>query len=123
MSPLYFYLTQRGIVNTLNILTVALLVTQCGTIQTCSKEHGIKEEGENIMPQQSIEQVLKDHADELMAIAGVVGVGQSLCAGKDCLHVYVVKNSEELARKIPSEIEGYHVEIITTGEIKALPDN
>lgn len=75
------------------------------------------------MPTKSIEQVLKAHTDSLMSIEGVVGVAQSLCGDKDCMHVMVVKITPELRKKIPDEIEGYSVEIIETGLIQALPEN
>ena len=78
---------------------------------------------ENNMPTKKIEEVLKQHTDGLMAIPGVVGVGQGLCDGKDCLKVFVVKITPELEQRIPKEIEGYSVEIVESGEIKPLEKN
>ena len=53
----------------------------------------------------------------MMAIEGVVGVGQGLCDGKDCIKVFVIAKTPELEEKIPDEIEGYVVEIEVSGEI------
>jgi hypothetical protein len=73
------------------------------------------------MPQKSIEVVLKEHTDELMALPGVVGTAQSLCDDKPCIKVYVDELTPELKGKIPKKIEGYAVDIEVTGEIRALP--
>lgn len=73
------------------------------------------------MPAKTIEQVMQEHTRELMAIEGVVGVGQGLCDGKDCIKVFVAQESDELRQKIPSQIEGYPVEIVASGPFKATP--
>jgi hypothetical protein len=72
-------------------------------------------------PTRPIEDVLRDHSAELMAIEGVVGIYQTvLDDGKPCLKVMVVKNTKALAAKIPKRLEGYPVEIDETGVIKPL---
>lgn len=68
-----------------------------------------------------IEAVLKDHTEELMALPGIVGTAQGLCAGKPCIKVFVSKRTPTLDSKIPGELEGYPVEVDETGEIKAAP--
>ncbi len=72
------------------------------------------------MPEKTIEAVLKEQTDKLMAIPGVVGTAQGLCSGKPCVKVYVVKKTSDLVKQIPTTLEGYAVEIQVTGEIKAL---
>ena len=74
------------------------------------------------MPAKTIEQVLDQHAESLLALSGVVGVGQGECSGKPCIRVLVVEKTSDLLRRIPSAIEGYTVDITETGEIKALDD-
>ena len=74
------------------------------------------------MASKTIEQVLKEHTDEFMALPGVVGVGQGLCDGKDCIKVFVAQMSPELERKIPKELDDYQVDVEVTGEFKALPE-
>jgi len=75
------------------------------------------------MTQKPIQKVIEEQAATLMGIEGVVGVGQGLCDGEDCLHVFVVKKTEEIRNKIPAQIDGYQVEIVVTGEFKALDEN
>ena len=70
------------------------------------------------MPAKTIEEVLKQHTDSLMAIPGVVGVGQGLCDGMDCIKVFVSAKTMSLEEKIPDEIDGYAVELVVSGEIK-----
>ena len=67
-----------------------------------------------------IEQVLREHTDSLMALPGVVGTAQGLCADEPCIRVFVVEATEELLKQIPEEIEGYTVDVQQTGEFKAL---
>ena len=95
-------------------LVIALATASCSNIQSGK--------GEEPMPTVSIEQVLKENTDELMAIPGVVGTAQSLCDGKDCIHVYVVEMTSDLEAKVPKILEGYPVEIQVTGEFNALPE-
>lgn len=71
------------------------------------------------MAQKTIKQVIEEQAQNLMGIDGVVGVGQGLCDDEDCLQVFVVEKTDEIRSKIPSQIEGYPVEIVVTGEFKA----
>lgn len=74
------------------------------------------------MASKTIEQVLKEHTEELMALPGVVGVAQSLCDERDCIKVYVANMTPELEQKIPKELDGYQVDIEVTGEFRALPE-
>ena len=72
------------------------------------------------MTKKSIEQVLQEHTESLMALPGVVGTAQGLCSEEPCIRVFVVEATEELIERIPSEIEGYTVDVEETGEFKAL---
>ncbi len=58
-----------------------------------------------------------------MSIPGVVGTAQGLCDGQPCIKVLVIKKTSEIEEKIPETLDGYPVEIESTGEIKALPKN
>jgi hypothetical protein len=83
----------------------------------CANSH----EGDVPMTAKSIEAVLQEQTDSLMAIEGVVGTARGLCDGKPCIKVYVVSITPELERKIPSVLEGFEVEVTAVGEIFALP--
>lgn len=80
----------------------------------CYREH------QKVMPQKPIEQVLKEHTDSLMAIQGVVGVGEGELDGRPCIVVFLADDREELRARIPKEIEDYIVKVEVTGEFRAL---
>ena len=80
-------------------------------------------QGEEAMPSKTIEEVLKEHTEELMSIPGVVGTGEGLCNGKPCIKVFVIEITPELEQKILNILEGYAVEVEETGEFEALPEN
>ena len=69
-----------------------------------------------------INDVLRAHDKELLAIPGVVGVYIGVLGdGKTaCLKVMLARKSPETERAIPGNLEGYPVEIEVTGEIKPL---
>jgi hypothetical protein len=68
----------------------------------------------------SIEAVQNEHTDALMSIPGVVGTAIGDCDGKPCIKVLVSKKTPELLKKIPSELEGYQVQIDESGEFRRL---
>ena len=70
--------------------------------------------------EKTIEEALREHTDSLMSLPGVVGTGQGLCDGQPCIKVFIVKKTRGLLKQIPAAIEGYTVEVVETGEIKAL---
>jgi len=81
------------------------------------------EESEDKMPEQTIEEVLKEHTNKLMSIPGVVGTAEGLCDDQPCIKVFVIKKTPELEQKIPPVLDGYTVEVEETGEFHALPEN
>ena len=74
------------------------------------------------MPEKTIQQVLTDHTDRIMALPGVVGIAQGACSGQPCIRVFIIEKTEELLKQIPSVIEGYQVAVDETGEIRALDE-
>lgn len=73
------------------------------------------------MPERTIEVVLKEHTDRLMALSGVVGTAQGLCDDKPCIKIYVAEMTPELEQAIPQELEGFTVDVEVTGQFRALP--
>jgi hypothetical protein len=71
-------------------------------------------------PERSIQAVLDVHKPRLLALEGVVGVGRGLCHGEPCVKVMVITKTPDLARKIGARLDGYPVEIIESGEIRAI---
>jgi hypothetical protein len=76
-------------------------------------------------PMRDIDAVLKDHASELMKVPGVVGVyvGQLDDRKTPCLKVMVVKKTPELARVVPSKLEGYPVVLEESGVIRPMRED
>ena len=75
------------------------------------------------MTASDISQVIKDHADEVMAVPGVVGIASGLTNdGTPCILVLVARDSAELRKHIPEQLDGHPVIIDETGEIRAMSD-
>ncbi len=74
------------------------------------------------MTRKDINTVLKDHDKELLALPDVVGVYVGLLPDEKtpCLKVMVVKETEDLKRRIPKSIDGYPVLIEESGVIRPL---
>ena len=109
----------RYLVGTLGTIAVALGLAAATVACGAQEAQGYREV--KPMLEKPIEQVLKDQTDTLMALPGVVGTGQGLCTGEPCIKVYVAQKTADLLEQIPSEIEGYAVDVQETGEFKALP--
>ena len=71
------------------------------------------------MPDVKIREVLKRHTDELMAVAGVVGVAEGKSRGRPCIKVFVVDRRSELIKHLPENLEGYLLKIEESGEFRA----
>jgi len=69
---------------------------------------------------QSIEASQGRLTELVMALPGVVGTAIGACGGKTCFKVYVAEMTPDVAEEIPARFEGYEVEIVRTGEFRAL---
>ncbi len=97
---------------------VALSAGGMGCSQGTADTSGVQS-----MPPKTIEQVLKEHTDELMEIPGVVATAQGLSDDKPCIKVFVVKKTPELEQKIPKRLGDFPVVLEASGEIRARPEN
>lgn len=104
------------------MLSIGIIILGSGIVG-CVDKTANDQEGEKQVTSKTIEEVLKEHTEELMSLPGVVGTAQGLCDDKPCIKVYVIEKTPELAQKIPDNLEGYKVMIEETGEIRALPKN
>jgi hypothetical protein len=104
-----------------SVLTVILLSIACSA---AIRSQVIQTGQQESMTRRDINAVLKDHEEELLAISGVVGVYVGLLPDEKtpCLKVMVVKETEDLKRRIPKSIEGYPVLIEESGVIHPLED-
>ena len=87
-------------------------------ILACNPHPQPEQKSEQRMSKRSLEQVQESHTKELMTIPGVVGtaIGQSE-DGSPALLVFVEEKTDEITRKVPTELEGYPVRIQVTGKI------
>ena len=102
------------------ILGIVLFLWFAATMVDCSREEAINGQEDPSMPNRSLEEVLQEHTDSLMAMSGVVGTAQGLCDGEPCIRVFVINKSDELMTQIPPEIEGYPVDVQETGAFRKL---
>lgn len=65
----------------------------------------------------TIEAVLAEHTDSLMAVPGVLGTAVGRCNNAPCIRVLVGRVSDEIRRRVPPKLEGYPVHIDVTGTI------
>lgn len=104
-----------------SVLSVILLSVACSAAMRSPVNQIGQQES---MTRKDINAVLKDHDKELLAIPGVVGVYVGLLPDDKtpCLKVMVIKETDDLKRKIPKSIEGYPVLIEESGVIRPLKD-
>lgn len=102
------------------ILGLALVLWLAATMIACGGQEPARVQEDEPMPNKSLEEVLQEHTNGLMAIPGVVGTAQGLWNGEPCIRVFVVASSDELLRQIPPEIEGFPVEVQETGAFRKL---
>ena len=76
-------------------------------------------EGDNVT-NKTLAEVVETHTPGLMARPEVVGTGIGECAGRPCIRVYVIEKTAELQSRIGAEIEGYPVELVESGPVRAL---
>ncbi len=90
----------------------------------CSRTSKTPPPQDETMSRPDINEVLRAHDEELLAIPGVVGVYVGLLDDKksSCLKVMVVKKTAELEQRIPKSLEGYPVVIEETGVIRPMPN-
>jgi hypothetical protein len=74
-------------------------------------------------PIMTITQVLATHTDRLMAIPGVVGVGQGRLGDRPSVQLLVERDTPALRARLPDSLEGYPVQVVETGRIRAQPDS
>ena len=101
------------------MLNIGIMTTAGNFAGCCRTGSGDLEKGW-IMPERTIEQVLKDKTDEWMAIDGVEGAAIGLSEGKHCIKIFTSLKLSQLREKIPSSVEGYPVIIEQTGKFGAL---
>jgi hypothetical protein len=103
------------------LLVLGVVTLACGMGGGATTNAADRSKGHS-MPTRPIEAVLTDHTDALMAIPGVVGVGQGLLDDTPCITVFVIANTPQVQQDIPSTLEGYPVVVEQTGVIRPRPN-
>lgn len=65
------------------------------------------------------DEVMQRHEAELMSIPGIVGVGLGQCDDQSCIKVLVERETPELARAVPTDLEGVPVVVEEIGSVSA----
>lgn len=99
------------------VLSAVLLLAVLGALVF---DAAAAQEGETALPEKPIIEVLQAHTPRLVSIPGVVGVGEGRCADAPCIKIMVIEKTPELEQEIGGELDGYPVEIIESGEIRAI---
>ena len=86
----------------------------------CAQQEAASQLGERDLQKKPIEAVLHEHTRDLMSLPGVVGTAEGKCAGEPCVKVLVAKKTPELLEQIGAALEGYPVEVVETGEFRAI---
>ncbi len=102
------------------VIVLSVMIVGAGAV-ACAKQAPSDQPGRNIVAAKPIDDVLKEHTEELMSIPGVVGTAKGQCGHHPCIKVYVVKKTPDLERKISGTLDGYAVMLEETGEIRAIP--
>jgi len=68
------------------------------------------------MNESSLKSVIAERSAEIHAIAGVIGVAESIDHGEPCILVMLSTDDPEARKKILSVLSGYPVRIVVTGE-------
>ena len=99
----------------------AAIVLSLGCLMDCGRRASGDRGGVSQMAaKKTVQQVLKENIDRWTAIPGVVGAGIGECKGQPCIKVLVTEKSEQVQKRIPSQVEGFPVMVEVTGEIRAL---
>lgn len=71
----------------------------------------------------TISEAVARHTDSLLAIPGVVGVGEGQLDGKPAVQIMVAELTGDLRRRLPATLSGHPVQVVETGVIRAQPDS
>jgi hypothetical protein len=99
------------------LVAAFLMFPVCAALFACAA--GEQRRSPPSLAMKPIEQVQREHEADWLALPGVEGVGVAECDGKPCLKVFISAPDTSHAG-IPSEADGYPVQIEVTGPFRAL---
>ncbi len=68
---------------------------------------------------ETIDKVLSRHEQRLMAVPGVVGVGETEEFGQPTILIMVNAMTPDLRRTLPQHLDGFPVKVEVSGEVSA----
>ena len=68
-----------------------------------------------------VDRVIADHAQELLRVPGVVGVGAGVVDDQPVVEVLVEVDPDAVRDRLPTELDGISVHVTRTGTIRARP--
>ena len=71
------------------------------------------------MSEMKVKDVIKKHTEKLLALPGVVGIGEGELNGEPCILIFIRDNQADLQKDIPSKLEGYPIVINKSGDFSA----
>ncbi len=93
---------------------LAIMALACSTSQRSAGQSGA---GSSVAAR-SIDDVLAQYTDSLMALPGVVGTAVAQCDREQCIKVLLDNPSDETKARIPTRLEGYRVVTEVSGTIR-----
>ena len=105
-------------IRSLSILSLVLLLAGASANRKNADQGLPSEEARDMTDLRPINEVLRGHEDEILAIPGVtmIIIGANL-QGEPCIKVGVEVANADVEERIPREMEGWPVVIEETGEV------
>ena len=72
------------------------------------------------MADETINDIIKRHTSELMAIPDVLGVAEGRDKDTPCILVFVANKNPELSKRLPESLGGYLIKIEESDQFQAL---
>ena len=85
---------------------------------SCSENNANPKPYTEKLDSMSIDEVLSQKKEALLALPGVVGTAQSLCEELPCIKVYVIQRTPELINQIGDLLKGHLFQVQVSGKFK-----
>ena len=109
-------MTRSGSILFIATIAIALMIAGCD-------DEAADDRSKGTVSDRAIEDVLAEDTPRWMSMPGVLGTAIGESEGRPCIRILVAERTTEMGRAIPTEVDGYTVEITETGQIKALEDS
>lgn len=83
---------------------------------SCERKQEVRHEEQPPVTTPQVQELLKTHTSSWMQIPGVIGAGEGRRNNLPCVLVYVVKETGEIASRLPDSVGGFAVFMKEVGE-------